>query len=946
MARIGASDDDTAAGMTGGTDDEQQDTTETTETTDTADRTKSYEDKQSDITNDEPTPTTDDTTTDTTEDSPDTADRTGSYEDKQSDITDDRSTSTSDDTTTDTTQDGPDTADRTGSYEDKQSDITGDEPTSTTDDSTADTTKTTDADPSQRTSTSTPLSGGTQTDTATSPSETARKGTGLEAVASGYVVGGKVVSKAKAKKKAVEQAVSNSELTREDVTARLQDGEVVYYLTEAGAERFKGEAGDKVGEGQIPTTQEAAEQLEQKVMDETAADSPLDVQVVEKDGELTAEYSPQGQEKAVAEKLGVEADDIRLEDDGNVVPTSERGRKAVTMQAIAEQFREKYPERQRLSVSQTGIGSWQAEIVTEDGETITRTIQTEGTDVHQRFRATGPLNQETAATIEKDIAGTKAERKLEAKTGVDLDSGDYDVTYETTEEGVTMNVSLTESGKRKVRTSPGAEEYGNVEFVIPGTGGETAEDYLHWASEEYSDALEDATGEGGIIGESAVAEGLEAAGYEKLAGGIESGGRDLLRGAGQMGNAPAMVLGIKEGAETLGYIGGKYVAGQGDEAMSQLEGDIAGLKRAVEQEWREDKAGVTLTAAGSLVGSVAVMGGAARISSRAGAAARWTIQPGEEALTWGGTKALSRTARGQKVLDAIPGGKLDWEEPVVYAGQKATRKVGAKARTVTDDLARRIHIEKKAAEFKIAEMRSADVETRFFKQTQSRVEGAKTEVEKLVAEERGQADLTGLQRPRSEFETEQAQRSEATELDRQATRPEARTDQESKLGSEAQKSEIRTEYESTQAQLAVREREMQEAQERLNQAFEQQARIDEGSQIDQRSRQEVGQVFETDTRVDQEIAVDQEVDQRVDQRLEQEMEFELEQELALETETESEIEVESESLMPDEPPQPDAPSTEIDEDFYSWEVPFASASEAVFGPSEMPDLDDLDKGGP
>ncbi|WP_435359289.1 hypothetical protein [Haloarchaeobius sp. DFWS5] len=178
------------------------------------------------------------------------------------------------------------------------------------------------------------------------------------------------------------------------------------------------------------------------------------------------------------------------------------------------------------------------------------------------------------------------------------------------------------------------------------------------------------------------------------------------QGAAQMLNVPGAVSGLDEAGEFIGYAAaegvtstdfGRDVGEFGAENLSSIglrkfdnfeaqNGDIASF--AGETYAAVDKAGThaqnafmsrplesTAMLGGSLAGSYAIMGKAAQISPRAGVAARYAIQPGEE-LFWGGANAVvGRTATGSRLISKIPGGKLDNEELGILLAQKAGGKL-------------------------------------------------------------------------------------------------------------------------------------------------------------------------------------------------------------------------------------------------------------------------------
>jgi len=76
---------------------------------------------------------------------------------------------------------------------------------------------------------------------------------------------------------------------------------------------------------------ERAEQVEERVLEETAAEDPSDVRVSENDGSFEVTFTNSGRERVVADDLGVSREDISLRN-GFVVPETEEGRDAIREQ--------------------------------------------------------------------------------------------------------------------------------------------------------------------------------------------------------------------------------------------------------------------------------------------------------------------------------------------------------------------------------------------------------------------------------------------------------------------------------------------------------------------------------------------------------------------------------------------------------------------------------------
>lgn len=180
----------------------------------------------------------------------------------------------------------------------------------------------------------------------------------------------------------------------------------------------------------------------------------------------------------------------------------------------------------------------------------------------------------------------------------------------------------------------------------------------------------------GIGGQSAGEEVLQAAGYPELGEAYESGlrsfGKGIVTGGTAIANVPGLVGGLMEGGEAAGYATARTLEGRSGMVVDQ------GVKIAEEigQEVAENpfKTGGALL--GSLGASTALFRTARRVSPRLGSAARWTIQPGEEALGSVGYR-LTRSASGVDTAETyFPNREplLFSEEAAIRAGRRAIRK--------------------------------------------------------------------------------------------------------------------------------------------------------------------------------------------------------------------------------------------------------------------------------
>ncbi|WP_128478088.1 hypothetical protein [Halorussus pelagicus] len=269
------------------------------------------------------------------------------------------------------------------------------------------------------------------------------------------------------------------------------------------------------------------------------------------------------------------------------------------------------------------------------------------------------------------------------------------------------NIEVVENEKgdlvAQIEGQQAEEQFGDYQAEIPFTGGETVEDYLEGGSQAISSAIQDTSSalfdEGGIASESIIAEELEdtandlrARGYDDAASSLEgtsvaleeslrSFGKGTFEGAANIANVPRAALGLKEGAEYLVYAGSETLAGDGDEVAEQTDDALVSAGAAAVDAAQSNPAEFSGQLVGSLGGSAAAISGASKLSSTAGRAAAYGIQPGEELVGSVATRLASKTATGSRVVSQMPGNKLGPEELSVVAGKKA----GQKLRETVDD---------------------------------------------------------------------------------------------------------------------------------------------------------------------------------------------------------------------------------------------------------------------
>ena len=410
--------------------------------------------------------------------------------------------------------------------------------------------------------------------------------------------------------------------------------------------------------------------------------------VVQDSGWPTVKLTEQGRRKQrkqqVREQLeeqypNAESYEVRVTDDGEVVGTPQYGADAKSV-ASAGQLGEELLEQQIESENPDAdveVGrDQQGDFVVES------TKETTSRQSGERYGGAVGRNKAKAARSEVEqfgLSDTVLERQ--AKTAEKQLEREYS--------NLDFDVRYTESGELKVENVEKKEQFGDVQVEVPFTGGETVEDYLEAGAEGYSDAVRGASStlfDGqGIASESIIAEGLEAAGQDEAAAVFEerlrSFGKGTFEGAANLGNVPAVALGLKEAGEFVGYAGSKTLAGEGDEVADQTGNALVTAGAGAVDAFESNPAKVSGQLVGSLAGSYTAIAGASKVSSGAGRAAAYAIQPGEEIATGVATKLASRTATGSRVLSKLPGEKIDNEELAILAGRKAGRKL----RNAVDD---------------------------------------------------------------------------------------------------------------------------------------------------------------------------------------------------------------------------------------------------------------------
>jgi len=173
----------------------------------------------------------------------------------------------------------------------------------------------------------------------------------------------------------------------------------------------------------------------------------------------------------------------------------------------------------------------------------------------------------------------------------------------------------------------------------------------------------------------------------------------LVRGTGEIFNVPATALGFAGAASFLGARAGELAGGRPGEAaqavresplfqlgteVAEFTGERVEEVRAGETERAIEETEEVVTSpafietaafgAGALVGSGAAITGLSRVAPRAGRAAAFGIQPGEELIGVAGARSLRAAGRPGAAERLFPG-----EEPLLLSEEaaiRATRRAG------------------------------------------------------------------------------------------------------------------------------------------------------------------------------------------------------------------------------------------------------------------------------
>lgn len=250
----------------------------------------------------------------------------------------------------------------------------------------------------------------------------------------------------------------------------------------------------------------------------------------------------------------------------------------------------------------------------------------------------------------------------------------------------------------------------------------------------------------------------------------ETAGRDIAQPAATMGteilNVPQTTAGLIEAGELIGKGAETTALGDAIEGTDLVEGPAdqgedfdefadrtgeaamaAGADFAEQAQEEPLKTASGLT--GSLLVSAGLIGAASRVSSTAGRASAYAVQPTEELASAGATRVLNRVPGGGRVLNRLPGGRVDPDEYLFVAGRKAR----AAPSTVRRSLERGRRLA--TGDFRLqGSARQQELAARFSPRAGTGEFGAETEASTTSELTEGRSQARGTEADRSPLMTE------------------------------------------------------------------------------------------------------------------------------------------------------------------------------------------------
>jgi len=175
---------------------------------------------------------------------------------------------------------------------------------------------------------------------------------------------------------------------------------------------------------------------------------------------------------------------------------------------------------------------------------------------------------------------------------------------------------------------------------------------------EFEEAPPDIANIGEVIATGAEPEFIEPGGFRTGA----------VRGAGAIADVPGTALGLAGIGQFVGERGVEVATGEADEAVAETTAAFETGLEAAREAVTERPVQTFTTLGSSLVLRAGAFGAASAVGSRAGTAARFAIQPGEELLGRGGF-AATRGLRGEAAAQRF----FPQQEPLIFSEEAAIR---------------------------------------------------------------------------------------------------------------------------------------------------------------------------------------------------------------------------------------------------------------------------------
>lgn len=484
-------------------------------------------------------------------------------------------------------------------------------------------------------------------------------------------------------------------------------------------------------------------------------------------------------------------------------------------------------------------------------------------------RVSGRLTESFVERQQQEAAEQNLERAVFEETGerVDLGPDDFDIRDGT--------VELTESGEEKVSEAATREQFGDADALM----GPNAEEALKGFSRRHQARV-----------------GRQEAGTSRALQrlGVDSARAEFVSG---VTNAPFRLIdpaghlvAAEEGAELVQHSIGEVRAGRSEELREDLGEAYEGAVRSFAEDLHRNPARTVGTTLGSVALTAGGTAAVARASPRAARAAAVTFQPGEEIAS----AAVTRAAPG--VARRFPGGRVDWEEPVVAGAGEVGRATGRGVRRAGSAAKERLPDVETVKNVGAEKARGVRRDIHRMRHPRP----PKQEVEPITESELEEHDVVIIQESELTRESE-AMDVQESELEDSPDDPsggmrvggsfDAEIEHRTDSGVVIEK--VRFEQESEQETMTDLETMVeveQETEPTVETGFEQESEVTQpeleiATELS-RFDQVVGQDPKVTTDVTQEFDV--EVEQEMEQEFEKEQEVEVEFELEHETETEAE----------------------------------------------------------